>query len=58
MMKATTKDLEELLEAAKARGLTGRFWDPKKRWLLLSLPEDKPAAVDTAQDGECPPPQK
>lgn len=57
-MKPTSKDLEELMEIAKAKGLLGRFWDPKKRWLVLSLPDERPEGVDTSQDGECPPLQK
>lgn len=40
MTKPTTADMDAVLDFAKARGLGGRFHDARKRYLVLTLPED------------------
>lgn len=57
--KPTKQDMEDVLAYAHARGLGGKFWDDQRRYLVVTLPEEKPEQssppVDTPKSEECAP---
>lgn len=39
-MKATAQDMQDVIDFAEKRGIRAKFWDPQKRYLILTREED------------------
>ena len=49
--KPTAQDMQDVLDFAQKRGISGKFWDAQKRWLVLARESDGQEEAQ-AQTGE------